>query len=405
MTNKQRADLTFKDNLNRVRHGWVRLTPAYSVKIVKQILDEHPEIEYILEPFSGTGTTGLVAGQYGLQCDLYDINPFLIWLAKVKCTNYNDKLIAQTKKNAHKIIEIARKTQNETNLWFPPISNIERWWQHNRLVVMAKIFKALNEVFPVSCKEKDLLLIAFCRLTIQWSNASFNHQSMSFKENGSQSHLFDEDEEIYRVFLNDLDEILSEASHNIPGTVRVFLDDSRNISKVSQQKYDAIITSPPYVNRMSYIRELRPYMYWLGYLKEAREAGELDWEAIGGTWGIATSRLNSWSPESEYSIPQRLQPIIKEIAQSSEVLSRYVHKYFVDMSSHFSGLYDVVAPGGRLYYIIGNSKFYDTLVPAEEFFVELMRVHGFEDTQIEIIRKRNSKKELFEFLVSARKPL
>lgn len=45
---------------------------------------------------------------------------------------------------------------------------------------------------------------------------------------------------------------------------------------------------------MSYIRELRPYMYWLGFLNKAKEAGELDWKAIGGTWGIATSRLSCW---------------------------------------------------------------------------------------------------------------
>jgi DNA modification methylase len=406
MTPRQRADLTFKDNLKRVRHGWVRLTPAYSVKIVEELLRKHPDIEYILEPFSGTGTTGLVAGQYGLQCDLYDINPFLLWLAKVKCVNYSADQIKYTRETAYKVIDSARRVQDNHDLWFPPISNIERWWSPSRLAALARVFQSINELLPDSCQEKDLLLVAFCRLIIQWSNATFNHQSMSFKENGSQLRVFDEDEEIYQVFLNDLGEILLEASYNIIGVVNIHLLDSRNIAiNDTTQQYDAVITSPPYVNRMSYIRELRPYMYWLGYLKEAREAGELDWEAIGGTWGIATSRLNDWSPDDGSEILPRLNPLIEEIAQSSEVLSRYVHKYFMDMSCHFSNLYDVVAPGGRLYYIVGNSKFYDTLVPAEELYVDLMKKHGFENTHIEVIRKRNSKKELFEFLVSATKPL
>lgn len=35
---RQRSDLTFKHNLSKGRHGWFRLTPAYSVKIVDDIL-------------------------------------------------------------------------------------------------------------------------------------------------------------------------------------------------------------------------------------------------------------------------------------------------------------------------------------------------------------------------------
>jgi DNA modification methylase len=229
---------------------------------------------------------------------------------------------------------------------------------------------------------------------------------MSFKETDNQLRLFDEDEEIYQVFLNDLEEIFLEAGCDITGEVCTHLLDSRNIAaKDPNRGYDAVITSPPYVNRMSYIRELRPYMYWLGFLREAREAGELDWEAIGGTWGIATSRLNDWKPDNGLKTLPRLIPLIEDIAESSIVLSRYVHKYFMDMSCHFSNLYDVVAPGGRLYYIVGNSKFYNTLVPVEELFVDLMKSHGFENTNITVIRKRNSKKELFEFLISATKPL
>ena len=55
---------------------------------------------------------------------------------------------------------------------------------------------------------------------------------------------------------------------------------------------------------MSYIRELRPYMYWLGILENARDTGELDWSAIGGTWGVATSRLASLErPRHAFTYP------------------------------------------------------------------------------------------------------
>ena len=35
--------------------------------------------------------------------------------------------------------------------------------------------------------------------------------------------------------------------------------------------------------------------HWLGHLENGRDAGEMDWAAIGGTWGAA-SRLAEWPP-------------------------------------------------------------------------------------------------------------
>ena len=56
---KRRSELTFKHNTSLGRHGWLRLTPAYSVRLVQQILDEHDSAKNVVDPFSGTGTTPL----------------------------------------------------------------------------------------------------------------------------------------------------------------------------------------------------------------------------------------------------------------------------------------------------------------------------------------------------------
>jgi hypothetical protein len=43
------------------------------------------------------------------------------------------------------------------------------------------------------------------------------------------------------------------------------------------------------------------------------------------------------------------------------------------------------------------------MVPAEKLFAALFERHGFEKVRTRILRRRTSKKELFEFLVSARR--
>jgi len=156
---------------------------------------------------------------------------------------------------------------------------------------------------------------------------------------------------------------------------------------------------------MSYVRELRPYMYWLGYLQDGREAGELDWRAIGGTWGCATSNVGKWEPEEVREIPfPGFNDILENIAHYSPLLARYVHKYFYDMVAHCHELFSVVKPGGTVNYIVGNSKFYDVLIPVESIFAALLQASCFDHSEIRVIRKRTSKKELFEYIVSAVKP-
>ena len=97
------------------------------------------------------------------------------------------------------------------------------------------------------------------------------------------------------------------------------------------------------------------------------------------------------------------QQIVDDIARNSPILATYVHKYFVDIATHIQSLHPTLAPGGRVYYVVGNSKFYSTLVPVEEIYASILDYYEFGDVQIENIRKRNSKKELYEFIVSARK--
>lgn len=57
---RQRADYTHKYNLKTGRHGWLRLTPAYSVRVVEELMDSTQGSLRVLDPFCGTATTAQV---------------------------------------------------------------------------------------------------------------------------------------------------------------------------------------------------------------------------------------------------------------------------------------------------------------------------------------------------------
>jgi hypothetical protein len=393
----QRAELTFKGNLRQGRHGWLRLTPAYSVQVVRKILDglDHPD--RVLDLFSATGTTGLVCAERGLTCDLIEINLFLAWLAQAKTHDCTAGDLSEAWELAQATAAQVDQSVQE-DLWIPPIHHIEHWGTLERLTTLASLFHNLR--LRHSSPALDLVRIAFCRVAIEWSNAAFNHQSMSFKDERPTLFGAHEQDLIVDAFLANVRQIIASARQQLPGRASVHRGDSRRVSDVVTGPYDCVITSPPYPNRISYIRELRPYMYWLGHINEAREAGDLDWEAIGGTWGVATSRLAQWTPNGATIQHEGFDDLVQEIAKRSPVLANYVHKYFVDIAAHLTSLSRVLAPGAKVFYIVGNSKFYETVVPVEKIYESLLVQCGFKNARSELLRKRNSKKELYEFVVS-----
>ena len=402
---KQRSDYTFKYNKQQGRHGWLRLTPAYSIKLVKEILnpdsffgDKNHKLA-ILDPFCGTTTTGIVAAEYGFNCSLYDINPFLVWFGTIKSSNFNENVLDEMFRITSKGLTNIILTHDD--VWIPPMRNIDRWWSSSTLLALGNLRQYISETWgePSMKGEQNLIWIAFARLVIDCSAADFNHISVSFKE---ETQNFSG--EIFKtMFLERLSMIVNSAKNKLQGKVNIYLSDSRFLNV--PEKYDLVITSPPYPNRISYIRELRPYMYWLKFLSTGEEAGELDWKAIGGTWGSATSKLHSWEQINPV-LPDRLISTCEKIEQGDEkngqTMALYVKKFFDDMFLHLSSLRNHLNHNASINYILGNSSFYGNYVETDLIIEEMLHSLGYNDIKSTIIRKRNSKSNLFEYNITAR---
>lgn len=397
---KQRADLTYKANRGKGRHGWLRLTPAYSLNLVRERLAQLPEGSQIIEPFSGSGTTPLVCEELGLKCYAREINPFLVWLGNAKLAEY-DFDTATIRQAVNEVVDASRDRRSDA--WRPNMFKIEKWWNPPTLDALSLLKENINHY---EGQIRDILNVALCRILISHSSAAFNHQSMSFKD-PDQLQLIDEDED-YRMILADYtteaNAIIDTLEEPLAYTAKIHHGDSRQPFD-PDLKADMVITSPPYANRMSYIRELRPYMYWMNYLETGEQAGELDWQTIGGTWGSVGTKLRVWQPNEESPIDKDLQQVCDKIlnGKSGEILSPYVNKYFYDMWQHFKSITPAVKTGGQLCYIVGNSTFSGTEVPAHTWYATMMKALGYTNVEVEIIRKRNSNKQLYEYAVKGTK--
>jgi len=401
---KQNGRLTYRGNIQQGRHGWLRLTPAYSIQVVEEIIRNHPGGKLVLDPFSGTATTPLVAMSKGCVAHAVDVNPFLVWFGNLKLSFFEPDTGKELHKAAQQIVKQC-SDNNTPQLWQPDIHQIEKWWDADVLSAISSIYACISRL--KNQRISNLLKVAFCRMMIANAHVSFGHQSMSFKS--KPRNLFDDSlnpkEELLEEFLLAVESVVETLPLDFKHVEsRVFQGDSRNLHEIlPETQYDLVMTSPPYPNRMSYIRELRPYMYWLGFLQSGREAGELDWKAMGGTWGCATSMLDKWQPSPGLEISYKgFSQILSDIGKNNVILANYVHRYFEDMTVHIQSLKKVLSQNATCYYVVGNSVFYDVLLPVEEIFQAIFRSEGFSEVNIERIRKRNSKKELYEFVVRAK---
>jgi hypothetical protein len=364
-----------------------------------------------MDPFSGTGTTPLVASTLGMRAEAVEINPFLVWLGNLKLRQYPRGTGRALQRTASDVVATLGRQDRRSRGWVPNLHQIEKWWDPPVVQALSQLFEVITgyaKDYPAS-EIGELLKVAFCRAVIENAHVSFGHQSMSFKKHAEteQQQLLPGStlrRGVFGSFTAGVADIAESLETDEPRAKSVVhLGDARCLERIfAGNKCTTVVTSPPYPNRMSYVRELRPYMYWLGYLENGRAAGELDWQAIGGTWGCATSNLGTWEPKDTREIPYPgFRRLVDSISSDHELLGRYVHKYFVDMREHVRSLRRVMAHGGRCYYIVGNSKFYGTLIPVERIYTALFEDAGFRNLHVAVLRKRNSKKELFEYVVSA----
>ena len=253
-------------------------------------------VSAIFRPQAATSTTGTpVPGtsKYPWRWNTGPNNwpPAMTASGQAKTDHYTEPTIERTREACAEALQGVIAAKGETPA-APPIHNIERWWSPSALTFLCHLQDAIAVVTKATSQEATLLKVTFCRTLIACSNAAFNHQSMSFKE-APQAEL-DIAADYPGLFKGDLAFVLQGARESPEGEARIVLHDARALSTLDAEPFDLVVTSPPYANRMSYIRELRPYMYWLRFLMSGRDAGELDWLAIGGTWGVATSRLTEW---------------------------------------------------------------------------------------------------------------
>jgi len=409
-SNRSTKAVTFQGKLTLPVHRWYRLTPSFSPQLADDIADHFglSGDDLVLDPFSGVATVPLCMKYRGVPACSIEINPYLFFVGTVKTRTYRDleaieacvhDFLAQLHDAFRKLPPeggAEKYLQNHAE-FIPKIQFPERWWSPGNLMQLVCLRQVLLG-YGAEPHHLDLLKMGVLGILVPVSNAKHNHVSLTFADKPAEMlDVFSVLKKKYQEMVEDLRSVaLLPCSE-----VTVYRGNSKHATSVLPEgmRATAVITSPPYPNRFSYARETRPHLFFFDFIMDARAVGELETQAIGGTWGKATSVLSKGVAPANPIIESLLAPYTKNIRDDGHLMAHYVTKYFNDIYKHAGEIAQVCRGRCRLAYVIGNSKFYGHPLPSDETLAAIFGHFGFRLDRIDRMRRRQSKTGLYEAVV------
>jgi hypothetical protein len=184
---------------------------------------------------------------------------------------------------------------------------------------------------------------------------------------------------------------------------------------------DASVSSPPYLNQLSYGEMVRAEAYFLGLAGNWRELNGL----AAGLMSSCTQQLSrarrdaaAVQLDSLPGVSAAASPMITRLAKARSERSRgkpydqLLPTYLADISRVLAHLYKALAPGGRVAWVIGDSAPYGIYVDTPMLVGVVATEVGFEVFSDDVLRLRGSRwkvegrhdRPLTERLLTLRKP-
>lgn len=386
--------MQFNKNKNEPIHRWYPFVEGYSKEFIQTIINENKDkdIKCCLEPFSGSATTALELQNLGIKCYSFEINPLMYLIGKVKLEIHYD--IEDTVKWFNYIKETRSGfVQADLDTVFPTLyeSDKRNKWNYDRDVGLAvrKLDLAIGTITnPIY---KDLFTIALAAILLDVSNLYRNGKCLSYKNNWQNVKLSEED--VFSKFDKKVqDELFSDivASSKTRGNViqqnKLFLynRDSRiainNI--VADNSVDLVITSPPYLNSRDYTDTYMLELKTLGFTKNNSEIQKLRNQTFRSHVQI------HWEDETTVENPllkstlSKLKTSAKNFDVWNPSIIDMVRLYFVDMEKLFEELYKKMKVGGKVYFNVSNSAYFNVQINTLDICASIAEDIGFSVNEI-----------------------
>lgn len=325
----------------------------------------------VLDPMAGSGTTLVVARALGHESIGFDTDPLAVLLARVWCSDVREVLTACV---AERVLELAKQRARHLPLReaYPVDADEETrafvryWFDETNRRQLAALALVISEVQKKAIR--DVLWCAFSRLIITKQAGA----SLALDVAHSRPHRVSDKNLIRPLehFLRAVRTVLAAAPFKAPGiggpraTVRIA--DARKLP-LEAATVDVVISSPPYLNAIDYLRGHKLSLAWMGHalhnLRRIR-AANIGTEVSAGV-------------DLENPMIMRAMDHMGDLDRLPPRQTRWLARYVVDMDRAIGELYRVLVPRGRAVLVVGDSTMRGVYVRNSGALAHLGECHGF----------------------------
>lgn len=338
--------------------------------IALDILSDEPDRIRVLDPMMGSGTVLAMARASGHSAVGIDIDPLAVLLARVWTTAIDAPLV---RARAVKALEQALDTfaRLATKDAYPQDSDeetrrfIRYWFDPHARKQLTSLAGAIRRVRDD--RVKDALWCAFSRLIITKQAGA----SLAMDLSHSRPHKAFETAPIkpFDKFLSAVDLVLknciSRSERERGPATRTSLGDARKLL-IPTGSIDLVLTSPPYLNAIDYMRCSKFSLVWMGYT--VTELSLIRTDSVGTECGDHQAREDSFIRKiiSDLRLAPKLTP------RHEAVLAHYIH----DMMRAVSETARVLASEGRAVYVVGENTVRGTFIPNAKIVTAVAELVG-----------------------------
>jgi SAM-dependent methyltransferase len=351
-----------------------RMGPDLAIERLKRIIK--PSV--VLDPMAGSGTVLRHAAEFGHEAVGRDLDPLAILMARVWTTPIDRNALD---KQHGRLLKLVGQTDPLAPMpWIDSDAEtqafVDYWFAEPQRSALRRIAHALHVMGRHRRKEEnaaavDVLRLALSRIIITKDNGASLGRDVSH----SRPHKV-KDTSNYDVmagFNLSVQQVRQRLiSEPPPGGVNVGRGDARALRDLGNRSIDAVLSSPPYLNAIDYMRAHRLSLVWLGY-----RVGEL--RNIRSIC-VGTERGPD-SPRSSGEFDHILESL-GEIDQLPSADQGMIARYAEDMYRLMSELARVLKSDGRIFLVVGNSCLRSVFIRNSEGFITAGNMVGLKLTRV-----------------------